>query len=127
MSEQPGASPMSPITVDVSTLAGLGELLLAEAEGMTIRSAGVLFTMNDNRTNFAGGGLAEGATFQVVHDEAHAGLTQFLNDVINGLTTLGTAALEISATYGEADTYAAATVDDVADALPPDSAGPQPA
>jgi hypothetical protein len=124
MSEQPGASPIS---VDVRSLADIGNLLLAEADGMTIKAAGVLFTMNDNRTNFAGGGMAEGATFQVVHDGAHAGLTQFLNDVVNGLTTLGEAALEISATYGEADTYAAATVDVVEDALPPDSTGPQPA
>lgn len=127
MSEQPGTSPIPPISVDVISLAGLGELLLAEADGMTIKSAGVLFPMNDNRTNFAGGGMAEGATFQMVHDKAHAGLTQFLNDVINGLTTLGTAALEIAAMYGEADTYAAATVDDVEDALPPDPTAAQPA
>jgi len=127
MSEQPGTSSMSPITVDVTSLAGLGDLLRDQAAGMTMRSAGVLFTMNDNRTNFAGGGMAEGATFQVVHDKAHAHLAQFLNDVINGLTTLGDAALEISATYGEADTYAAATVDRVEEAFEPGSTGPQPA
>ena len=124
MSEQPGASP---ITVDITSLAGVGERLLDEAAGMRMRSAGVLYTMNDNRTNFAGGGLAEGATFQVVHDDAHAGLIQCLNDVINGLETLGNAAVEISASYGEADTLAAITVDDVEDALPPESTGPQPA
>ena len=127
MSEQPGASPMSQITVDITSLAGVGERLLTEAAGMRIKAAGVLFTMNDNRTNFAGGGLAEGATFQVVHDGAHAGLSQFLNDVINGLTTLGEAAQEISALYGETDTLAAVTVDAVENALPPDSTGPQPA
>jgi len=120
-------SPMPPITVDITSLAGVGERLLTEAREMTIKSAGVLFNMNDNLTNFAGGGLAEGATFQVVHDGAHAGLSQFLNDVINGLNTLGRAALEISASYGEADTLAAVTVDDIEEALPPDSAGPQPA
>jgi hypothetical protein len=94
---------------------------------MTFRSAGVLFTMNDNQTSFAGGGMAEGATFQVVHDRAHEHLVQFLNDVVNGLTTLGEAALEISATYGEADTYAAASVVVVEGALELDSTGPQPA
>jgi hypothetical protein len=127
MSEQPGASPTSSISVDITSLAGVGERLLTEAAEMRIKAAGVLFTMNDNLTNFAGGGLAEGATFQVVHDGAHAGLTQFLNDVINGLTTLGRAAKEISASYGEADTLAAVTVDRVEDALPSDSTGPQPA
>ena len=120
MSEQP-------ITVDIQSLAGLGERLKSEADGMTIRAAGVLFTMNDNQTNFAGGGLAEGATFQVVHDGAHAQLSQFLNDVINGLNTLGDAALEISATYEGADVWASATVNVVEGSLPNDSTGPQPA
>ena len=119
-------SPMPSITVDITSLAGVGERLLTEAGEMRVKAAGVLFTMNDNRTNFAGGGLAEGATFQVVHDEAHAGLTQFLNDVINGLKTLGEAAKEISASYEETDSLAAVTVDEVDEALP-DSAGPQPA
>jgi hypothetical protein len=124
MSEQPGASP---ITVDITSLAGVGERMLEEAAGLEMRSAGVLFTMNDNRTNFAGGGLAEGATFQVVHDGAHAGLVQFLNDVVNGLETLGRAAVEISAAYGEADTLAAVSVDKVETALHTGSTGPQPA
>jgi hypothetical protein len=117
--------PNSPISVDVLTLIDLAEKLLDEADAMTIRSAGVLFTMNDNRTDFAGGGLAEGATFQPVHDAAHAGLVRFLNDVINGLTTLGNAAREISATYSDADTYAADDVAPVREALNLD--GPQPA
>jgi hypothetical protein len=117
---------MPPITVDITSLADVGDRLLAEAGAMRIKAAGVLFPMNDNRTNFAGGGLAEGATFQVVHDEAHAGLTQFLNDVINGLNTLGEAAKEISASYGETDSLAAVTVAEVEDALPPDSTGQQP-
>ena len=118
---------MSPITVDITSLAGVGEKLQDEAAGMRIKAAGVLFTMNDNLTNFAGGGLAEGATFQVVHDGAHAGLVQFLNDVINGLQTLGDAAVEISESYGETDTLAAVTVGDVEDAFEPGSTGPQPA
>jgi hypothetical protein len=120
-------SPMPPITVDITSLADVGERLLNEAGGMRIKASGVLFPMNDNRTNFAGGGMAEGATFQVVHDGAHAGLVQFLNDVVNGLETLGNAAKEISASYGEADSLAAVTVDAVEEALPSDSTGPQPA
>lgn len=115
----------SSVNVDVLTLVELGDKLLDEAAAMRIRAAGVLFTMNDNRTNFAGGGLAEGATFQSVHDDAHAGLVQFLNDVVNGLTTLGNAALEISATYSDADTFAADEVTPVREALNLDD--PQPA
>ena len=120
-------SPMSPITVDISSLADVGERLLREAGDMRIKASGVLFPMNDNRTNFAGGGMAEGATFQVVHDGAHAGLSQFLNDVVNGLETLGNAAKEISALYGETDSLAAVTVEQVESRIPSDPTGPQPA
>lgn len=116
---------MSTVDVDIATLVELGGKLLDEAAAMRMRAAGVLFPMNDNRTNFAGGGLAEGATFQTVHDTAHAGLVQFLNDVVNGLTTLGNAALEIAAAYSEADTYAGDELTPVRSALNLD--GPQPA
>jgi hypothetical protein len=113
------------VEVDISTLAGLGTIMLREAETVRMNAAGVLYPMNDTVPNFAGGGLAEGANFEFAHQQAQAKLTQFLNDVVNGLTTLGNAALAISAEYGDSDAYGAATVESVRGAFPPAATDPQ--
>jgi hypothetical protein len=113
MSDLPDTRNQAPILVDVTSLADLGGVLRSKADEIHKRSTKVMFTMAGNHTNFAGGGMAEGATFQGVHDKAHDVLGEFLDNVINGLGTLATAALEISAAYGEADAYAATEVSDL--------------
>jgi hypothetical protein len=109
------------IDVEVPTLAGLGAMMLREANHMGANSQGVMGHMSVTRPNFAGNGLVEGLTFQAVYEQAEVGLSQFLQDVVNGLNTLGNAALEISAAYGEADENGAVTIDTVRGTLP---AGP---
>lgn len=126
MSDRSDPSHQAPILVDVSSLADLGEVLRIRADEIEKNAAKVKFKISGNTTNFAGGGMAEGATFQAVHDKANAVLGEFLDNVVNGLNTLATAAREISAAYGEADAFVSTTVGDLEVHHVDGNTGPQP-
>jgi hypothetical protein len=122
MSGDPGVQVVpvgTSVEVEIATLSDLGNMLLREADGFTMGAAGVLFPMAGTNPNFAGNGLVEGATFASAHETVRMSLTELLNDVVQGLTTLGNAALAISAEYGDADAFGAATVASVRAAFTP--------